>query len=94
MDLHRTKLIHHIAENAGNVVFQNKFFLIDALKQLPTEAVDCLALLVHDVVILEQMLASLKILRLDRFLRGLDTEGNQSRLDGNSLFHAQALQQV
>ena len=94
MDLDAAELVHHIAENAGHVVFEDQFFLIHALEQLAAQAVDGLALLVHDVVIFEQMFAGFEILRFDGLLRGGDSAGDQSRLDGNAFFHAQTLQQV
>ena len=94
MDFDRAELVHHIAENAGDVVFEDEFFLLHALEQLAAQAVDRLALLVHDVVILEQMFAGLEVLGFDGLLRGGDAAGDQPRFDGNAFFHAQTLQQV
>ena len=62
-------------------------------KQLAAQAVDRLALLVHDVVVLEQVFARFEVLRFDGFLRALDALGDHLRLDGHALFHAQPLQQ-
>ena len=90
----RAELVHHIAENAGDVVFEDEFFLLHALEQLAAQAVHRLALLVHDVVVLEQMFAGLEVLGFDGLLRGRDAARDQPRFDGNALFHAQPLQQV
>ena len=86
-------LFHLCAEDVRNVVFENQFFLIDAVEQLVTRAVDRLALLVHHVVILEQVLTRFEVLRFNCFLRGLDAAADHLRLDGDAFFHAQALQQ-
>ena len=66
----RAELVHHIAENAGDVIFEDEFFLLHALEQLAAQAVHRLALLVHDVVILEQMFAGFEVLGFHGFLRG------------------------
>src|SRR6266550_9551586 len=72
MNLGRTVLLEQIAENAGNVVFEDEFLLIHAFEQLAAETINSLALLVHYVVVLEQMLASFEILRF------LDSAGDQA----------------
>ena len=77
-----------------DVVLEDEFFLIDAFEQLAAQAVDGLALLVHHVVVLEQMFAGFEVLAFDGFLRGFDAARDQLRLDGNAFFHAQPLQQV
>ena len=94
MDFDSAELVHHIAENAGDVIFEDEFLLLHALEQLAAQAVHGLALLVHDVVVLEQMFAGLEVLGFDRLLRGVDAARDQPRFDGNALFHAQPLQQV
>ena len=43
-----------------------------AFEQLAAQRVDVLALLVHHVVVLEQVLAGGEVLRLDLLLRALD----------------------
>jgi hypothetical protein len=52
------------------------------------------ALLVHDVVVFEQVLADGEVLRLDLFLSAGDGVGHHLVLDGHALFHAQALHQA
>ncbi len=88
------ELVHQIAEDAGDVILEDQFFLIDTLEQLAAQAIDGLALLVHDVVVLKQMFAGFEVLGFDRLLRSLDTARDQPRFDGNAFFHAQPLQQV
>ena len=87
------ELVEDAAEDAADVVFEDELALLHAFKQLAAQAVDGFALLVHDVVVLEQMFARLEVLRLDGFLRALDALGDHLGLDGHALFHAQALQQ-
>jgi hypothetical protein len=63
-----------------------------AVEDLPAHAVDDLALLVHHVVVLEQVLADLEVVRLDALLRG----GRWPRvtslvLDRLALLHAEAI---
>ena len=94
MDLDSAKLVHHITENAGDIVFEDEFFLIHTLEQLAAQAVHGLALLVHDIVILEQMFAGFEVLGFHGLLRGGNSAGDQSRLDGNAFFHAETLQQL
>ena len=94
MDLGWSELIHQIAQNAGNVIFEDEFLLIYALEQLVAKAIHSLALFVHHVVILEQMLAGFEVLGFDRLLRGFDTPRDKPRLNGDALFHAQPLKQV
>src|SRR5271166_1185645 len=86
--------VEQAAENVANVVFEDEFLLVDAFQQLPAQSVDCLALLVHYVVVLKQMFAGLEVLRLNRFLCRLDAPCDHPRLDRNALFHSQPLKQV
>ena len=90
----RAELLHQIAEDADDVFFQNQIFLIDALQQLPAQAINRFALLVHHVVVFEQVFTGFEVLAFDRFLRFLDTPRDQARFDGDAFFHAQPLQQV
>ena len=57
--------------------------------QLPPEAIDRLALAVHDIVVFEDVFACFEVAGLDGFLRTLDLFGNRSRLDRDALFHAE-----
>ena len=91
MDLGRTVLVHEIAENARNIIFENNLFLVDALEQLAAQAVDGLALFVHHVVVFENVFASFEVLGFDGLLGSFDSPGDQARLDGNAFFHAQPL---
>ena len=45
-----------------DVIFEDQFFLVHAFEQLAAQAVDGLALLVHDVVVFEQMFAGFEVL--------------------------------
>ena len=64
-----------------------------AFEQLPAQRVDVLALLVHHVVVLEQVLADGEVLRLDLLLRPLDGLGHHAVLDRHPLFHAESIHQ-
>ena len=55
------------------------------------QRVDRLALLVHHVVVLEEVLAGLEVAPLDLLLRALDRLRHHPVLDGNALLHAEAL---
>src|SRR5204863_8671707 len=62
-----------------------------ALEDLSAHSVDDLALLVHHVVVLEQVLADLEVVRLDALLRGGDRPRHQLVLDRLALLHAESL---
>ena len=68
--------------------------LVHSLEQLAAHAVDGLALLVHHVVVLEQVLAGGEVLGFHGLLGLGDALGDQPRLDGDVLFHAQPQHQV
>ncbi len=87
-------LLDEIAEDTGNVVFDDEIFLVEAFEQTAAQAVDGDALLVHDVVVLEQVFAGFEVLAFDRLLRGLDATRNHPRFDRHAFFHAEALKQV
>src|SRR6185295_11955823 len=53
--------------------------------------VDDFALVVGDVVVLEQLLANVEVARLDLALRALDRAGDEARLDRLALGHLQAI---
>ena len=63
------------------------FLLVLPFEQRATQPVDGLALLVHDVVVLEQVFAGLEVLGFPGLLRGLDALRDQLRLDGDALLH-------
>ena len=65
-----------------------------ALEQLAAQRVDALALLVHHVVVLEQVLADGEVLRFDLLLRPGDGVGHHLVLDRHAFFHAETLHQA
>ena len=69
-------------------------FLLLAFEQRAAHSVNRLALLVHDVVIFEQVFAGFEMLNFDGFLRSHDAPGDELRLDRHILFHAQAEHQI
>ena len=50
-------LIEDVREDGRDVIVGDELLLIDAFHELTTEAVDGFALLVHDVVVLEDVFA-------------------------------------
>ena len=68
--------------------------LICAFENLPAQRVDVLALLVHHVVVLEQVLADGEVLRFDLLLRALDRARDHPVLDRHAFFHAELLHQA
>src|SRR5690349_12191481 len=60
-------------------------------QDLTPQPVDDLALLVHHVVVLEQVLADLEVARLDPLLGGADGAGDELVLHRLALLHAQAV---
>src|SRR5260370_18620204 len=56
--------------------------------------VDDLALLVHHVVVLEQMLADIEVVRFDLLLGILDRPRNPPMLDRNAVLHADSVHQA
>ena len=72
---------------------QRVIFLFLAFERGAANRVDRLALLVHHVVVFEQVFAGLEVLRFDGLLRVFDAARNQLGLDGNAFGHAQAVHQ-
>ena len=68
--------------------------LIFALENLAAHRVDVLALLVHHVVVFEEMLADREVLRFDLLLGALDGARDHAVLDRHALFHAELLHQA
>ena len=91
--LGRAIFFHQLGENRRNIILQDQIFLIGPFEQATAQAIDRLALLVHHVVILDQMFARFEVLAFHRLLRGLDAAGNHLGLDRHALFHPQLLQQ-
>src|SRR5436190_692424 len=71
--------------------FRDVVGLALAVQDLAAHAVDDLALLVHHVVVLEEMLANLEVVVLDALLGGGDGARHELVLDRLALLHAQAL---
>jgi hypothetical protein len=63
-------------------------------KNLVALLVDGLALLVDDVVVLDDALADVEVVALDSALGALDRLGHEARLDGHVLFEAEALHEA
>src|SRR5260370_4722865 len=67
--------------------------LIFSLQRGTPNAVNGLALLVHYVVVFEQVLAGIEVLGLDGFLGVFNTARNELGLNGHALGHTQAIHQ-
>ena len=61
-----------------------------ARQDVAAAAVDDLALLIHHVVVLEQMLADVEVVAFDLALRVGDGARDQAVLDGHAFLHAEA----
>jgi hypothetical protein len=83
-----------LAHLAGGLLLGRQLGGVAALQHLPAQRIDGLALLVHDVVVLEQVLADVEVVALDLLLRVLDGPVDERVLDGDVLFHPQALHQA
>ncbi len=82
---------HEVAARVHELVFRD----VDLpLEQLAAQRVDALALLVHHVVVFEEVLADGEVLRLDLLLRALDRLGHHLVLDGDAFLHAEARHQA
>ena len=88
-----SELVEDAGEDGGDVVFGDELLLVDAFHELAAEAVDGLALLVHDVVVLEDVFAGLEVLGLDCFLCAFDALGDHAGFDGDAFFHAERLEE-
>ena len=84
-------------EQIGNQIFGQvkQILLVTAFTQeLVSKTVDGFPLLVHDIVIFQQMFSNGEIVPLYLFLGCLDAPADQSRLNGNSLVHSESLHDV
>ncbi len=77
-------LDHRLVEHLEHLGLQ-----VGAGERCVAQAVDDLALLVHHVVVLEQVLADVEVVRLDPLLRAADRAGHQRVLDDLALLDAQ-----
>ena len=72
---------------------QRVLFLVFAFERRAADGVDRLALLVHYIVVFEQVFAGLEVLRFDGLLRVFDAARDELGLDGHAFGHAQAIHQ-
>ncbi len=86
-------LFQQRSQDSGNVIFEDEVFLVRAFEQLAAQAVDRLALLVHHVVVFEQMFAGFEVLAFNLLLRLLDAPADHARFNRNAFFHPQPLEQ-
>jgi hypothetical protein len=89
----RGVLVEDVREDGRDVVVGDELLLVDAFHELAAQAIDGFALLVHDVVVFEQVFAGLEVLRSTAFCAASMRPEIMLRLDGHAFFHAQALQQ-
>ena len=87
--------VHQVLARVDDVFLPSSSWnLILPSRICAAQRVDVLALLVHHVVVLEQMLADGEVLRLDLLLRALDGPGDHAVLDRHAFFHAEPLHQA
>ena len=65
------------------------FLLVFAFEKLLAKAVDGFALLVHDVVVFEDVFAVREVLAFNPLLRVFDLLRDEARFDGNAFFHSE-----
>ena len=66
-------------------------FLVLLFEQLLAHSIDGFALLVHHVVVLEDVFSGREVLAFDPFLRRFDLFGNHPGFDRHAFLHAEAL---
>ena len=66
VDLLGGVLVEDVGEDGGEIVVGDELLLVDAFHELAAEAVDGFALLVHDVVVLEDVFAGFEVLAIRR----------------------------
>ena len=81
---------HEIAARIEHFVFADPDL---TLEQLPSERIHALALLVHHVVVLEEMFAGGEVLRFHLLLRALNCLADHAGFNGHAFFHAQTFHQ-
>src|SRR6185503_19551729 len=91
---YRRVLFEQIAQDAGDIIFDDEIFLIDTFEQAAAQAIDGFALLVHDIDVLQQVFSRLEVLGFDGFLSLLNAAADEPRLNGHALFHSEFLQQA
>ena len=83
------KTAHDAADDVDD-----SLLLVITFEQLPPHAVYGLALLVHHVVVFEDVFTRGKMLGFYGLLGGRDARGNQFRFDRHVFFHAETQHQV
>src|SRR5262245_18072491 len=68
---------------------ENIIALVFAFERGATDGVDGFALLVHHVVVFEEVLAGVEVLRFDGFLCVFDAAGDEAGFDGHAFSHAE-----
>ena len=83
------------AQGADNLVADGRDRVgnIVGIHELGALMVDNTTLIIGDIVVLEQVLANIEVVRLDLALRALDLARQQATLDGLAFAHADARQQ-
>ena len=77
--------------DAGLALFVCGHGSVLATQNLLSQRVHALALLVHHVVVFEQVLSNVEVALLDLLLRVLDGACHPAMLDGDVLFHPEAV---
>ena len=70
---------------------QDVFSLVGALEQIAADGIDRFPLLVHDIVVFQQVFADLEVAGFHLFLGSFDLARDQLALDGNAFLHPQRL---
>ena len=82
------------SKDVAHVVLEDQLLLIESFEQLPAQRVDRLALLVHHVVVFEQVFAGFEVLAFDAFCAASMRRVIIFDSIGHAFFHAQPLEQV
>ena len=82
---------HDVAAGVAELLFAEVNL---ALENLPAQRVHALTLLVHHIVVFEEVFADREVLRLDLLLRTLDGARHHAVLDRDVLFHPEPLHQT
>ena len=80
---------HQLVRNRFGAL-ENKILLIAAFQERAAQSINRLALLVHHIVVFQQMFARFEVLRFHSLLRVLDPSADQLGLDRYTFGHAQA----
>ena len=88
--LHRDKLAHQVGEAAFAQAGDLRAEVL-GVQDVIALLIDHLALVVGDIVVLEQLLAHIKIARLHLALGAFNAAGDDTRLNGLALGHFQAV---